>query len=248
MIKSFLNKIKKSILDILLPIECLGCGKEDEWLCKECFKKIKLKDNDECPACKRWSMYGKVHEGCKDETYLNGLIVAVGFKEKIIQDMVHGLKYGLAKKLASPLSDLLINKIKKLDEKEGYLNEIHLLFDTNLILVPIPLHGRRLRWRGFNQAELLARRVAEKFNLVMRPYVLKRVRHKEAQIKLKRDQRLENIKDVFRVSDEWRDKLKSTKVLLVDDVTTSGATLNECAGELKKCGVEEVWGIVLARG
>ena len=125
------------------------------------------------------------------------------------------------------------------------------MVDLNLkesLIVPVPLHIKRKRWRGFNQAEVLASRLAEGFNLVMRAYILNRIKDTQAQTKLKRKQRLKNIKNAFKVNNEWQDKLKSTKILLVDDVATSGRTLNECARALKESGAKEVWGIVLARG
>lgn len=248
MVKLSLNKIKKLGLDILFPIECLACGKEDIWLCDECFKKIKLKEKDDCLVCKKQSAYGKTHAWCRKKTYLDALIVCTPFNQKIIQDGVHKLKYNFIQELATPLSQILINKIKQLDEREDEPTQLSLLFNSNLILIPVPLHARRLRWRGFNQAELLAEQLAKKFNLTVSPYILKRVRYTRAQTQLRRQKRLKNIKDVFKINPDWQGKLKSTKILLVDDVTTTGATLNECAKILRRSGVQEVWGIVLARG
>ena len=248
MIKLYWHKICKFLLDVLFPIECIGCGKEDVWLCQQCFTAIKLKEIDSCPVCKKISNFGRTDEWCREQTSLDGMIVAASFNDKLLQDVIHKYKYNFIKELATPLSEILINKIIKLDNKEDKPNWASLLFSSDLILLPIPLHKKRLRWRDFNQAEMLSKKLAANFHLNHQPHILKRKRYTAAQIELKREQRLDNIKNAFQVTKEWQDKLKNGKILLVDDVTTTGATLNECARTLKERGVREVWGLVLARG
>ena len=251
--------LSKTILDIILPIECLGCAKENIWLCAECFKKIRLIKKDKCLVCKKVSEFGKTHPWCTDKTNLDGVIIAARYGDKLLSDVIYKYKYNFIKKLASPLSEILINKIIELDKQEGKPNWVSLLFGHNLIVVPVPLHKRRLRWRDFNQAELLAKNLARKFYLDLKPYILERKKYTQTQIELKRNKRLKNIQGAFRINKEWqgqphtkstllRGKLKNTKILLVDDVTTTGSTLNECARILKESGALEVWGIVLARG
>jgi len=117
-------------------------------------------------------------------------------------------------------------------------------FNDNLV-VPVPLSGKRLCWRGFNQAELLARKIAENYGLGLDANNLIRIKHKKPQAKLDEVHRQENIKGCF----VWRgNNLNKKNIILIDDVVTTGATLNECAKILKASGAGEVWGLVVAKG
>ncbi|MBU4216276.1 hypothetical protein L6270_02600 [Candidatus Parcubacteria bacterium] len=119
-------------------------------------------------------------------------------------------------------------------------------FNTETILIiPVPLHNKRLRWRGFNQSEKLAHFIANKSQIKINTENLKRIKFKKPQASLKKEARLKNIQNVF----TWQGaKLNHQNIILVDDVTTTGATLNECAKILKANGANEVWGLVLANG
>ena len=110
--------------------------------------------------------------------------------------------------------------------------------------MPVPLSKKRLRWRGFNQAELLAEKVAENYGLAMDAANLIRVKHKKPQAKLDEVHRLENIKDCF----AWQgSNLNKKNIILIDDVVTTGATLNECAIVLHAAGAAEVWCLVVPK-
>ena len=248
MIKSYLNKFKKTLLDGLFPIECLSCNRDGRWICKKCLRKIYIRTIDNCPACKKESIYGKTHEWCIRKTQLDGMIVAVSFKDRILQDAVHKLKYSYIKDLSTPLSEILARKIIELDTKDDLPNLVSLLISENPIIIPVPLHKKRLRKRDFNQAELLSRKISTKFNLEHQSGILKRVKYTKPQTELKKNERKINVSGVFEVDIEWKSKLKNTKIILVDDVATTGSTLNDSARALKECGALEVWGLVLARG
>ena len=117
-------------------------------------------------------------------------------------------------------------------------------FNGNLV-VPVPLSRKRRRWRGFNQAELLARAVAQNYGLTLDSNNLIRIKHKKPQAKLNEIHRLANVKECF----AWRGgDLNKKNIILVDDVVTTGATLNECAKVLKAAGAGQVWGLVVAKG
>jgi len=127
------------------------------------------------------------------------------------------------------------------------------LFDKKLLynnfsqslIMPVPLHKKRLRWRGFNQSELLAKGIKKYFNLDLRLDELIRTKHKKPQTKLSGRKRKENVKGCFFWKGDWLD---GKNIILVDDVITTGSTLNECAKVLKENGAGEVWGLVVARG
>lgn len=114
---------------------------------------------------------------------------------------------------------------------------------SDFVIIPVPLHARRERERGFNQAEILAKLFAEKFCLSINKN-LHRVIYTAQQAKLSGEERRANLKDAF----IWSGEVFPEKVLLVDDVYTTGATMQECARVLKNSGVKIVWGLVLARG
>ncbi|GAI53812.1 unnamed protein product [marine sediment metagenome] len=113
------------------------------------------------------------------------------------------------------------------------------------VLVPVPLHQKRLRERGYNQSRLLAQELGKLINLPVVDNCLVRKKHAPPQARsLTVDERRSNVADAFAYRDQ---RLKDKQVLLIDDVSTSGATLDTCAAALKAAGAISVWGLVLAR-
>jgi ComF family protein len=221
-------------LDLLFPIECIGCGEEGRWLCKDCLNKIKLLSEQYCPICKTRLTNGRVCELCSSESFLDGAVIAVSYDNELIDKAIHYLKYRGIKDLARSLGKLLIQILGKVD-----------FWDVDWVLVPVPLHNRRQRFRGFNQAELMAREVLSVLNLGISDN-LYRSKHTHSQMKLKREERLKNIVDAFKI--KMPEDLAGKKIILIDDVMTTGATLEECAKALKGAGVVEVWAVAVARG
>jgi ComF family protein len=111
------------------------------------------------------------------------------------------------------------------------------------VVVPVPLHNKRMRERGFNQAELVGQQVGKLAGLKLEKLLIK-VKETEQQVGKNRKERLENLKNAFKISN-YSNLPKN--VLLVDDVWTTGTTLSECAKVLKQAGVKKVWGLVVAR-
>lgn len=235
-------------LDLVFPIECLGCGRDGLWLCGGCFKKIKFKPRQYCLHCKKENDFGQFCPSCGVNYDLDGVWIAALYDELLISRAIKDLKYHFITALADDLSRLIILFVDKMIEpsRDLKLNSpaAILNFNDNLV-VPVTLAKKRLRWRGFNQAELLARKVAGKYNLELDSGNLIRVKHKKPQAKLAEVARLKNIKDCF----EWRGgDLKKKNIILIDDVVTTGATLNECAKVLKAAGAGQVFGLVVAKG
>lgn len=248
----------KLLLDLLFPIECVGCGKDGEWLCQQCLDRIKLLAEWHCPVCKTRLTNGRVCEKCSPQSFLDGAIVAVFYDDELINKAVHYLKYKGIKNLAKPLGRLLAITLNRIS-----------FWDNNWILVPVPLHKRRERFRGFNQAELIASEVAKCLNLevgllrskkasdtilvagcLIDSHSLKpnlyRIKNTHSQIKLKREDRLRNMVGAFGIKNPAF--FTGKKIILIDDVMTTGATLQECAKELKLAGAASVWAAVIARG
>jgi ComF family protein len=151
------------------------------------------------------------------------------------------------KDLAVPLAEIIAKQLKN---RQIVRLEKTIIFgnDTNdKIIISVPLHVKRFRWRGFNQAELLADEISEYFNLPMEKTILVRKKNNIPQVEVKdRKDRIENIRDAFICSSN--EKVKDKTVILIDDVATTSAILGECAKALKSAGAKEVWGVVVARG
>ena len=147
---------------------------------------------------------------------------------------IHELKYGKKSHLAGSLGPLLASCA------ENWLGP-----SDGLLVMPVPLHPQRLRERGFNQSLLLARHVASRIGADLDYLSLRRTRFTRPQTQLTSDERRKNVRRAFGVVGNA--SLKGRSVLLIDDVATTGSTLNECARALKKAGVKEVYCLVLAR-
>jgi ComF family protein len=233
----WLNKVKKFFLDLFFPKKCLGCGHPDTYLCRDCFTRIQIIDNNICFFCGKISWKGKICIECAKENGLDRIVSATEYKNPLIRDLIKAFKYHFVQELAEPLSKLLIKSLETLDFK---------LLTLNFLIIPVPLHGSRMRYRGFNQAELLAKEVADYFKLPLETDILKRKISTTPQAKIKNtEKRRVNLENVFEVNPEL---VEGKIVILLDDVTTTGATLIEAAKVLKNSGAKEVWGLVVAKG
>lgn len=221
-------------LDLVFPKKCLACKQEGDFLCDRCFKMIGMKRFQVCPVCKKSSYQGKTHvDSCSVKTYLNGLLVSSSYHENpVLEKTIKQFKYHYSKDLQKKLGALLAQVLQR--------NHFSL---AGYCIVPVPLHRKREKWRGFNQAKLLAESLQ---SLISCPLgsVLQRMKYTKQQAKSSRGERLENMKDAFIVTGN----IVPERVLLVDDVSSTLITLDEAAKVLKKAGCKEVYGCVLARG
>lgn len=220
------------ILDLFFPKRCVSCGGLGTYLCTKCVKKVETIDHPVCPVCLRQAVGGKVHPICKSAYGLDGLVVGTRYRGPI-KKLIRKLKYRWVKGMLAPLLYFLVKNISLFD------------LPQKVILVPVPLHNKRKRWRGFNQAEMVARDLSLRFAVPV-VSILERVRETKAQVELNKKQRRVNVARAFRLKDELREKVSGKNFVLVDDVYTTGATMNECAKLLKHAGAKEVWGMVLA--
>lgn len=231
-----IGKILGSLRDILFPSSCLGCGREGSFLCDACLRAIPLNESQACPVCKKPSPYGKTHAGkCASQTPLSGLIVAARYTgNPLLDKAIAQFKYRYSRELAEQLGRLLRTAV----ERNGGTGE-------GWIIVPIPLHPSRKRWRGFNQAEALADEVGKALGAPV-AHLLERRKKTRQQAKLSRAERLENVKEAFVLSDT--PGTIPERILLIDDVSSTLATLEEAAKVLRDAGCAEITGAVLARG
>lgn len=232
------------LLDILFPWQCLYCQKEvgnDYPLCQDCFHQILIFDDFICPVCqKRLSSYHQKHHSCQGKTHLTALGIVSSYENSILKETIHYFKYKQIKNLVQPLSLLAIQFLE---------NNFHFsqLPKNNLLIIPLPLHLRKKKQRGFNQSELIAKKVADYFHLPISSDSLLRTINNPAQITMKNanDRKL-NIQGVFQVKNGYN--LKHKTIILIDDIYTTGATIEEAAKILKQAKVKQIIGLVLAKG
>lgn len=222
---------KMGILDLLFPPRCVSCGKVGKYICKKCFSKIDFIRHQICPICLKPSIDGVSHYKCGTKYTIDGMF-ALAHYQGPIRDAIHLIKYRSVYNLSRSLVDLLSD---------------HLYLPCGLdLLTAVPLHHKRERERGFNQSYILAKHLGKKLNIPLSSNILTRIKNNKPQVKLKGEERRENVRGIFKVSD--REEIVGKRVGLIDDVATTCSTLRECASNLKRSGVRLVWGIVLAHG
>ncbi|MBU4348404.1 ComF family protein [Patescibacteria group bacterium] len=234
----FFYKIKNIFLDILFPPICLNCeidlqkNEIENKICNECLKSIVINSSFFCPKCK--ARFAENKKICHLESkYL--LASATSYNNKAIKNIIHFLKYKKWKSLE--------NIIKPIIEK--YLEDINYNFE-DFIIVPIPLHPDRQKERGFNQSEIIGQIICNKLNLRLENKIIQRIRYTEPQAKSKTsEERKNNIKNCFALVNSK--KVKNKNIILIDDIHTTGLTINEASKTLKNAGVKKIIAFVLAK-
>jgi ComF family protein len=221
-----------ALADFFFPQFCIGCGREGRIICSNCLEKLPPLVAPFCPRC---GLPQSDKRNCRDcaglDLAIDGIRSPLIF-EKLSREAVHQLKYQNIRVLARPLASLL----------HDYLVEFPIPAD---VLIPVPLHPRRLKERGYNQSLLLARELSRLSGMPVDATSLKRVVHTESQARTSNSvERHRNMLGAFSCASGTA---KYKRVLLIDDVSTSGATLNACAEALKAAGAVSVWGLTVAR-
>ena len=232
------RSIKNFLLEIFFPKFCFRCQREGNYLCQDCIATLDVLENTFC-LCEnpsRLPLAGKCRN-CAGN-HLDGLYFAASYKSNLIKTLIHQFKYEpYIKDLSSSLALLIIthfNLIQKEFPPESY------------ILIPVPLSRKKLKKRGYNQSEEIAKELSENLKIPLITDCLIKEKETPPQMELPKEERLKNIKGAFSVLHQ--EKIKDKKILLVDDVYTTGATMEECAKILKKSGASEIWGVAVARG
>lgn len=232
------KKIKNHLLDIFFPKFCLGCGKEGTFFCQDCQSCLEILENSFC-LCenpKRLPEPGKC-DNCRTKK-LDGLYFAVSYQNRLVKKMIQEFKHEpFIKDLAEPIANLVVNHILLLKEENRS--------KKGDVLIPIPLSRKKLKSRGFNQSEEIAKKLSKELEIPVIADCLIKIKETPAQTELSREERRENIKGAFEIKE--KEKVQDKKILLVDDFYTTGATMEEAARILKEAGAKEVWGITLAR-
>ena len=227
---SLLSKLTSSALDLLFPLHCFGCQREGSLLCPQCAERLPKLEPPWCPLCAQPNA-GQRCRWCRSHPPAVQGIRAPFLFQGPIREAVHALKFQGVRAAAPELGALLAD----------YLSGHPLPAD---VIIPVPLHPRRLRSRGYNQSALLARQLGKLTGIAVEEKLLARTRDTPPQARAtSREQRLTNVRDSFRCTAD----VAGRAVLLVDDVATTGSTLSACAAALKRGRVASVWGLTLAR-
>ncbi|MGC1963828.1 MAG: ComF family protein [Candidatus Sulfotelmatobacter sp.] len=252
--KSWTAQVAASLFTVLFPSDCRICGTPLVKIsrlpvCQECLDAMPAIGGGVCSICgeRLFSSYavagvaGEPRCGlCRRIEPPFARAAAYGSYESGLRELIHLLKYGGVRPAANVLGRMLAEAIAMLEPE----------FPADSVaVIPVPLHRTKLRQRGFNQAELIARaamKIRQRGDrLHLCTEVLERKRETASQIGLTSHQRRENLRGAFAVAQP--ESVKGREVLVVDDVYTTGATVSECARVLRRAGVTKVWVATVAR-
>lgn len=222
--------------EVFFPRRCVGCGRQGRYFCDNCRREVIFKEREICPGCGRGAALGVTHEGCRRKTPLDGLTRVLAYRG-IVRTAIKKIKYRLVSDLCQELAELALEKLRE----ERWLR------GKEWFLVPVPLHKKRWRWRGFNQAVELGWPLAEGMGWGWAPEILVRNRETLSQAEIKeKAAREENLKGAFGLANEGKNWVKGKSLILFDDVWTTGATMGAAGEALKEGGAKRVWGLALA--
>jgi len=225
-------KLKESALDLLFPPRCVGCGRGGALICSRCLSTLQYLTPPLCQRCGLPLAAGARCPDCEsDPPQIDG-IRSLSPYDGVMRQAILQLKYENVRALASPLAQLMWK----------YQQSQPLSAD---VLMPVPLHPRRLRSRGYNQSALLAKELGRLASLPVVEDSLVRRRNTSPQARTASvEDRRRNVAGAFACSDR---RGAGKHIIVIDDVCTSGATLKVCAAALKAAGAASVWGLTLAR-
>lgn len=217
-----LKKYLANFLDYIFPQFCLACKKEGTIFCANCLHKLRLLPIDKKP----WPEEAFVFDECH---------ICLDYHDPVVKKLIKKYKYSYFENLAEPMADIYIKKIQQLD------------LAPDFIICNIPLHKSKKKKRGFDQTELIAKKISLGLQV---PYfnLLQRQRSTKTQAQLNKKQRQKNMAQAFEINEKIAYKSLVTKpMLLIDDIATTGTTLNEAAKVLKEAGFERVICLAMAK-
>jgi ComF family protein len=241
---TLLRNLISGTADLLYPPMCALCGERlvpfEAELCDPCRSRVLPAPEWRCRLCGATGRGAAPERGpCRycppPGADYRGVLAATSYRPEAAR-CVHLFKYDRRLEIGAMLARMMVSRLSE---------PIRLLGDRVEWVVPVPLHWRRRAWRGFNQAALLGRPLAEATGLAYRPEALRRVRATRRQVRVPAHRRAENVRGAFRLSRRAGSALPG--VLLVDDIVTSGHTVAECARVFRAAGSAEVWVASFAR-
>lgn len=221
--------LKQRIIKLIYPLDCLECGDEGEWLCRNCVKKYLPIRLGRCFICSRVAETG-VCNNCQKASHIDGIISLLPYSKNASLQLIYSVKYYGYHDAINFIIVAFRNKILRLLPE----NFQHIAFVSS--------SPEKQKERGYNPAEMVAKALADEHMKIIN--VFKKVKETPSQTSLTRAKRKKNVKNAFRV------KLKNLpeNLIIVDDVITTGATLSELTKLAKKKGVKKVWAVTICHG
>jgi competence protein ComFC len=216
----------RSLVELLTPEDCLGCGADAVVFCTTCVKSFGLAKANECFSCRKPSPAGLTCKRCRPDTALAGMAVGA-FYDGAVKELILKLKFHRLRSAEDAAASLVLGALPGSWGAQ--------------MVTSVPISASRYRERGYNQSELIARRVAARLALPYAPLLGRAT--SVHQLGVGRQTRFEQVRGAFYLARGCA----GARVLIVDDVVTTGATLSECAAVLSGAGAREVWGAAVAR-
>lgn len=233
----------RMLIDLLYPRICQACSAKikgyEKNICDECSKKIKMRRPPFCVTCGR-QLHGLPEDlltcrDCEEEHPFFDRAYSVCLYDDTVKRLVHSFKYRKMTSLKKDLTSLMLDFMKKYNVAKH----------AELVL-SVPMHPKKLFSREINHSDILAKNIAEALNLRYVPHIIRKIKHTPQQTTLERQKRIKNIFGSFSVRNA--EPIKNKNLLIVDDLFTTGSTVNECARILKNAGAKSIEVITLARG
>jgi competence protein ComFC len=243
-----MREMRRFFLDIIFPVFCVGCKREEKYICDECSLFL-TESSLICPICREDSYTGKRHKACSGKYGLDGL-VSVWDYDGVIKKCISILKYEDIYHMGEELMEKACKVILK--DESRFSDFLTFITKEEVVITFVPRSTKKreekLEIRRFSvssegiHAEILAKNLAKIVNKKEKGLLLKKKETKK-QVDLEKEERMTNLKGAFIAKDENL----PLKAVLVDDVFTSGSTMKECAKTLKMAGIKEVWGFTLTK-
>jgi ComF family protein len=219
-----------SFFDFFLPRLCASCKNkllpEEKIVCDECYSKLKIPDS----SFLKEEYQIKFSHPKLIEDFRAGLIFE---EDNPCRNMIHSLKYEKKYAVGIYLGRLVANIFS--EEIKKWCSDF---------IIPVPLYSVKKSNRGYNQSEFIAKGISKELGIPCKKNLLKRIRHTQTQTKLNALERRINVQNAFKLKNEI--ELREKKVILVDDVVTTGSTILECANVLKKAGTDKIFALFAA--
>jgi len=207
---SYIKRVFNLLLDFIFPQFCLGCKREGSICCGFCLNDIILNKLEKIS----WP----------NSTYFDACYTCCDYKDELVQKLIKYYKYNYLENISNLLVDILEKQARRLN------------LNKHTIIVNVPLHKNKKRKRGFDQTEILAKKLAKRLNKTYCPLLIRDKDNKE-QAKLDKKARQQNVENIFSINKKILTYV-NTNILLIDDVTTTGSTLNQAAKAIKKYNIK----------
>ncbi|HSX24475.1 MAG TPA: hypothetical protein VLG69_00725 [Candidatus Andersenbacteria bacterium] len=240
--ESWLRQCRQLLADTFAPARCIDCCGEGTWYCAQCRKNAPIAFQT-CIGCKTSHPRGKTCISCREDIPLTGIISAGAYTNHALQRGIEWLKFKGVRPVAEILAGIMIPHLQLIVPFDE--------LSRSALLIPIPLHARKLQQRGFNQCQDIAEGISRICNIEIAPLLIrKKATHSQAT--LRHDARPENVKDAFALAcseEEYKNLVtKKPIIILLDDVTTTGSTLIAAALALPNIPDVSIWCATVARG